>query len=285
MSPTSRTLRRAAIATLTVLALLYLLPVGYLYVNQRHLLYRTEAEPTEPLNPSLKIQDIRIKTPDGETLQAWYEPPQPGRPVFLFLHGQGGTLAMSKYRYIRMHKQGVGYLALAYRGYSSSTGHPTEKGLLIDGLAAYDWLAAKGFKASDIIIHGHSLGAGVATYVATQRPARALILEAPFTGAADVAQERYPFIPVTLLMHDKFLNRERIRDVHIPVLIAHGDRDSVIPFAQGQRLFALANAPKTFVRMHGSEHNTLTRDGVYPHYWAFLGLPTKDYDPALESAP
>ena len=213
LSPAFRTLRRVVIATLIVLSALYLLPLGYLYFNQRHLLYAIVPEPTEPLAAHLPIQDIRIHTPDGETLQAWYEPPQPGRPVVLYFHGQGGTLAMGQYRYIRMHKMGVGYLALAYRGYSGSTGHPTEKGLLIDGLAAYDWLKARGFRDSDIVIHGHSLGTGVATYVATRRPARALILEAPFTAASDVAQERHPFMPAALLMKDKFLSRLRIRDV------------------------------------------------------------------------
>jgi fermentation-respiration switch protein FrsA (DUF1100 family) len=276
-----RLLRIVGLGLLVTLLATWLLAVGYLYINQRHLLFYPERETESLAIKGLALQDVRIHTPDGETLQALYEAPQPGKPVILFLHGQGGTLMMGKWRYIRMHKQGVGYLALAYRGYSGSTGTPTEKGLLIDGLAAYDWLKTKGFKDGDIVIHGHSLGTGVATYVASQRPARALILEAPFTAASDVGAERYPFIPVTFLMKDKFLSRERIKDVHMPVLIAHGDKDSVIPFAEGERLFALANEPKTFVRMHGSEHNTLTRDGVYPYYWKFLGLPETDVDPAL----
>ncbi|MGZ3304856.1 MAG: alpha/beta hydrolase, partial [Asticcacaulis sp.] len=197
---------------------------------------------------------------------------QPGRPVMLFLHGQGASLELGKWRYIRMHKEGVGFLALAYRGYSGSTGTPTEKGLFTDALAAYDWLRARGFGDSDIVIHGHSLGTGVAVYLATQRPARALILEAPFTAAADVAAGRYPYVPVRLLMRDHYDSATRIRDVHMPLLIAHGDADRVIPFAEGQTLYALANPPKLFVRMHGSDHNTLVRDGLYDRIWPFLGL-------------
>ncbi len=259
----------------------YLGVLSYLYVNQRTILYANRAEIETPAIKGLPIEDVRIKTPDGETLQAWYEPPRPGQPVFLFLHGQGAALELGKWRYIRMHKQGVGYLALAYRGFSQSTGTPSEKGLETDVLTAYDWLRAKGFRDQDIVIHGHSLGTGVATWLATQRPARAVILEAPFTAASDVGAEEYPYVPVALLMTDKFLNRDRIKDVHIPVLIAHGDKDSVIPFAQGERLYALANKPKAFVRMNGSEHNTLTRDGVYTYYWKFLNLPETDVDPAL----
>ncbi len=274
-----RLLRNAVFAVIAIAALLYIGVVGYLYVNQRTILYANPHIVEKPLN-DLPIQDVRIKTPDGETLQAWYEPPQKGRPVILFFHGQGGTLYMGRYRYRRMHDHGVGYLALAYRGYSQSTGTPTEKGLFADGLAAYDWLRAKGFRDQDIVLHGHSLGTGVATYVATQRPARALILEAPFTASSDVAQERYPYVPVALLMTDKFLNRERIRDIHMPLLIAHGDHDRVIPFAEGKALYDRAHAPKTFVTMTGGDHNTLTRDGVYTHYWRFLGVPPIPADAA-----
>ena len=277
--------RLVLLSLVTTVAVAYLGIIAYLYTNQQHMLYYNEHLVETPDIHGLPIQDLRLKTPDGETLQAWYEPPQPGKPVILYFHGQGGTLEMGKWRYIRMHKEGVGYLALAYRGFSQSTGKPTEKGLFMDGLTAYDWLRTQGFHDSDIVIHGHSLGTGIATYVASQRPARALILEAPFTAASDVGAERYPYIPVSLLMRDKFLSRERIRDVHMPLLIVHGDRDSVVPFAEGQRLFALANQPKTFVRVPGGEHNTLTRDGVYHDYWRFLGLPEVDLDPALVIKP
>jgi len=112
----------------------------------------------------------------------------------------------------------------------------------------------------------------VATWLAARRPARALILESPFTAAVDVAAEGYPFFPVGWLMRDQFLNRERIGRVHIPLLIAHGDRDSVIPFEEGVKLYELANQPKVFVRMRGSDHSTMTRDGVYECYWEFLKL-------------
>lgn len=271
-----RAVRIAAIAVAGCAIFLYVALVGALYAYQRTMQYpahRVGGDATPDALPRFGITDERIKTSDGETLQAWYAPAHPGRPTILFLHGNAGTLIEEKWRFLRLHNEGVGFLALSYRGYGLSTGSPTEEGLFIDGLAAYDWLRAKGIAAKDIVIHGHSLGSGVGVYVATKRPARALILEAPFTAAVDVAAHNYWFVPVGLLMHDQFLSRERIRDVHIPLLIAHGDRDSVIPFEEGVALFHLANAPKTFVRMHLSDHSTLTRDGVYACYWRFLGLP------------
>ena len=281
----NRLLRVIALGLVGLVAIVYLGAAGFLYVEQRPLLYLNKHGAETPDIAGLPIRDLRIPTPDGQSLEAWYEPPQPGKPVFLFLHGQGGSLHYGKWRYIRMHKEGAGYLALSYRGFSGSTGTPTEKGLFIDGLAAYDWLRAQGFADKDIVLHGHSLGSGVATYVATQRPARALILEAPFTAAADVAQSRYPFAPVALLMKDKFANTTRMKDVHIPVLIVHGTDDSTIPIAEGQKLYDLANGPKTFVAMAGSEHNTLVRDGLYDHVWPFLGMAPVDLDPAMVIRP
>ena len=271
-----------AVAVLAALAVAaYAAGVGYLYINQRNMLYTIQPLADKADMAGLPIAKVIIRTPDAEILKAWHEPPKSGKPVFLFFHGQGGTLDMGKWRYVRMHKQGVGYLAIAYRGYSGSTGKPSEDGLFTDGLAAYDWLKSQGYRDEDIVLHGHSLGTGVATYVASKRPARALILEAPFTATVDVASERYPFVPVSWLMKDQYLSRDRIKDVHMPLLIVHGDRDSVVPFHHGQRLFDMANEPKTFVRMAGSEHNTLTRDGAYLHYWRFLGMTPEDVDPSI----
>jgi hypothetical protein len=263
----------------------YFILIGALYFSQRGLQYFPTPLAERPSISGLAIQDVLIRTPDGEALQAWYEPAQPGKPTILFLHGNGGRLSQGKYRYARMHDAGAGWLALSYRGYGGSTGRPTEEGLFIDGLAAYDWLRAKGVPPKDIVLHGLSLGSGVATYIATERPSRALILEAPFTAAVDVAADLYWFIPVGWLMSDQYLSRERIKDVHVPVLIAHGTLDRVIPFSQGVKLYELANPPKVFVRMAGSDHSTLVRDGVYACYWKFLGLAYDTEDAAQVCMP
>lgn len=268
-----RRLRNFAIATAAVLIGFYLLACAGLFFAQRSLMYFPAPGRTAPNVPQFAIQELQLATPDGETLIAWYLPPQPGKPVLLTFTGNGASLAMEEGRWRRIGEAGVGFMAVAYRGYSGSTGHPTEAGLHIDARTGYDWLA-KRHPASDIVIYGHSLGAGVAVRLAAERPARALILEAPFAAAVDMAAERYPFIPARLLMRDPFVSRQWIKQVHEPVMIIHGDHDSVIPFAQGQALFAAANRPKVFVQMIGSDHNTLTRDGTYDLTWAFLGVPT-----------
>jgi uncharacterized protein len=249
---------------------------GYMYMKQDALIYMTDRAPYVAPPADLPIETVTLNTADGVKIDGWYEPPHPGQPVMLFLHGQGASLNDGRFRYRRMHDKGVGYLAIDYRGFGHSTGKPSEDGLYTDALAAYNFLIRRGIQPEQIIIHGHSLGSGVATWLATRRPARALILEAPFTAASDVAAERYPYLPVNQLMRDKFENRARMPEIYMPVLIVHGDHDSVIPFAHGERLFALANRPKNFVRMVGSDHSTLTRDGVYEKvYWPYLGLDTQ----------
>lgn len=256
----------------TFIALAALLALGFAAatLNQRAFIYYPHQEEVAPNYPGVKA--VRVETEDGETLVAWWRPPSaPGAPVFLFFDGNAGRPEIQEGRWRRIVEGGAGFLAVYYRGYSGSSGRPSEQGLYADARAGYDWLIAHGYTSRDIVIHGISLGSGVATHLAAERPARALILEAPFTSVDDVARDRYGFL-AALVIRDRFPSRDRIAAAHMPVLIAHGDADSVIPFAQGQRLFALANEPKEFVRMPGSDHATLVRDGVYEHVWPFLAV-------------
>lgn len=245
-----------------------------MYTMQRELLFDTRDTGDLRRPGTLAItggRRVAIATADGERLAGWYLAPQAGHPVFLFLHGKGGGLERKKWRWKRIAEHGAGVLAISYRGYPGSTGTPSEGGLMLDGRAAYDWLVAQGHAPQDIVLHGLSLGTGVAVKLATEVPARALILEAPYTAVVDIAAERFPWLPVSWLMHDQFLTRERIGGVKIPILMVHGTRDTVIPYEHVERLYKLAPVPKVLARMEGSDHATLTRDGIYEkHIWSFL---------------
>lgn len=254
--------------------ILYALLIGGAVLLERRMIYHPTAVRTEPEPGGPPIQVVEIDTADGEQLVAWWLPPTKDQPVLLFFNGNSDSLSLQQGRWRRISDAGVGFLAIGYRGYNGSTGRPSEKGLREDALAAYAWLNRR-YPVSQIVIHGFSLGSGVAVTLASEKPARAVVLEAPYTGISDIAAKMYPYVPVRLFMRDQFLSRERIAKVHAPLLIIHGDRDSVVPFSQGQELFSLANQPKTFVRMEGSQHNTLTRDGLYDHIWRFIGVPLK----------
>lgn len=255
-----------------VAGLIYVLAVAGATLLQRSMIYNPPAPEAPPTVADLPARLERIETADHQQLVAWWSPPRPGKPVVLFFNGNGGRLAPLQWRMRKLAAGGVGMLAVAYRGYSGSTGSPSEAGLNEDALAAYGWLA-KRYGAQDIIVHGFSLGTGVAVHLAAERPVRALVLEAPYTSMVEVAAERTPWVPVKLLLWDRFQSNRWIEHVHAPVLIAHGDHDSVIPFAMGQRLFQLAPGPKVFVRMRGSDHSTMVRDGLYDRMWSFIADP------------
>ncbi|MGE0828408.1 MAG: alpha/beta hydrolase [Hyphomonadaceae bacterium] len=252
--------------------------VAGIFFKQRSMMYFPS---TELVAAPADIEDIRLHTRDGETLVAWRRAAQEGQPTFLFFDGNSGRPNAESARWEAITARGGGFLAVYYRGYSGSTGHPTEAGLHEDARAGYDWLIAHGVRPTDIVIYGVSLGSGVAVKLAAERPARALILEAPFSAAVDVAQEEFPYLPASLLMLDQFRSRDIIGNVRMPVFIAHGDADETIPFEQGQRLFALAHEPKQFVRFPGVGHNGLVRAGVYDAVWAFLDA----HPPQTQDAP
>lgn len=253
-------------------AALYLLVVLGLVFFGRALIYHPDpAVIAASADAPSTIQEIRLETPDGQTLRGWWMAPAPGRPVLLYFDGNGGRLHLQGPRFEKAAAQGVGMLAMAYRGYSGSTGHPTEKALHADARLAYDWLREK-VNADRIVIHGFSLGTGVATRLAAEVPERALVLEAPYTALVDIATARPSIFPIRLLMQDQFLSRDSIGKVQAPVLIVHGEADEVIPVAHGEKLYALANEPKQFVRVPGGGHSTLVRDGLYDRVWTFLKL-------------
>ncbi len=267
---------RAGLALIAV----YLLVVAAAYAFQRQVMYFPDTRFAQPDANGPPIQVVRLTTADGEHLVGWYLPPEDGNPVILHFNGNADGLDIQRGRWRRIARAGVGFLAIGYRGYGGSTGHPTEAGLQEDGRTAYRWLAAR-YPPDRIVVHGYSLGSGVAVRLAATEPVRALVLEAPYTSTADVAAMRLPLLPARWLIRDRFDSTRWIGKVRAPILIVHGDRDSVIPFELGRRLYAMAPQPKRFVRMRGSDHNTLTRDGLYGYVWDFLGIRNQPAAPAI----
>lgn len=237
--------------------------VALLYGAQRHLLYRPPSVAAiAPAAAGLSgAEEVRLATSDGETAVAWHAPPQPDRPVILFFGGNGDALPWRVGRFAKIAAGGDGLLALSYRGYFGSTGRPSEPGLIRDAEAAYAFAAAR-YGAERIVLWGVSLGTGLAVALASERPVGKLVLEAPFTSVADIAAAAFPFVPVRLLLKDQFRSDERIGRIAAPLLVMHGDRDDVVPIRFGERLFALAPAPKQFVRLTGGGHNDLDAYGV-----------------------
>ncbi|SDT43403.1 alpha/beta hydrolase [Bradyrhizobium canariense] len=204
-----------------------------------------------------------LPTADGEKVIIWHVPAKPGHAVVIYFPGNGDYLAGGVSRFRRITADGTGLVVLSYRGYAGSGGEPTEQGLLQDAAAVYAFTAAR-YKADQIVVWGFSLGTGVAVALAAGHPIGKLILEAPYTSIADVAGVRPLFraVPVHWLLRDQFRSDERIAAVTAPLLIMHGERDSVVPIGFGERLFALAHEPKQFVRFAGGGHDNLDDYGA-----------------------
>jgi fermentation-respiration switch protein FrsA (DUF1100 family) len=242
--------------------------VGYvaglvlLYLFQRSLLYLPRRRPVSPAAAGFpEAKEVVIETSDGERVIAWHVPPRPGHPLVIYFHGNAETIANRVDRHRALIATGAGLLAVSYRGYMGSTGKPTEPGLLRDADAAYAFAASR-HPAERIVLWGHSLGSGVAVALAASRPVAKLVLEAPFTSTADVAQRMFPLVPVRRLMHDQFRSDQRIGAVTASILILHGARDIVVPIALGERLYQLAREPKRFVRYPRGGHDDLDDYGA-----------------------
>src|ERR1700704_684623 len=169
-----------------------------------------------------------LDTADGEKVIVWHVPAKPGHPVVLYFHGNGDYLAGFFGRFRDIIADGTGIVALSYRGYAGSSGHPSEQGLLRDAAAAYAFTTAR-YAADKIVAWGFSLGTGVAVALASEQPVGRLILEAPYTSMSDVAASMFPIFPVRLAVRDTFYSDRRIARVKAPLLIMHGARDATIP--------------------------------------------------------
>ena len=244
--------------------------VALMYLAQRRLMYYPEWQRTPPAAAGMfDAQEIVLDTADGEKVIAWYVPPKRGLPVVLYFQGNAGALRDRVNRFRALADDGYGLVALSYRGYGGSTGSPSEAGLIADAQAAYAFTAAR-TPPERIVLFGESLGTGVAVALAATHRIGGLVLQAPFTSAAEIGARAYWFLPVQLLMKDPFRSDALIGKVRVPLLILHGARDGVVPIALGERLFSLANEPKRFVRFAEGGHNDLDRHGAIDAVRVFL---------------
>jgi fermentation-respiration switch protein FrsA (DUF1100 family) len=200
-------------------------------------------------------QDVWMTARDGIRLNAWWFPKAGSRFATLFLHGNAGNVTHRIDHAHAINRAGSAVLVLDYRGYGKSNGHPTERGLCLDADAAYNKLLQLGYAPRQIVFQGESLGSAVAVELASRRRCAGVILESPFASLGDMAAKVLPMLG-PLVVHG-FNTRTAIRRVHTPVLVIHGDADEIVPFSQGEAVFAAANSPKEFWRIPGARHNDL----------------------------
>ncbi len=271
-----RALLRALAAIVVAVVLGMGATLGWLRLNEDRLVFEAAASRREPTGPLPSYaQRLTIPAADGIRLAALLfraAPSQDSAFWVLHLHGNA-TSAFSRVQ-LRHCEQlralGLNVLSFDYRGFGESPGVTSEQHLYEDAAAAYQTLIRRGVAPAHIIIWGHSLGTAPAVELATRHPAAALVLFGAFTSIPDAAAARYPYLPVRWVAGIHMDSLRRIRLVHIPVIVAHSVHDTVVPFAEGRRLYAAANEPKWFLPLTSSYGDGMGGhlDALYDH----LGL-------------
>jgi fermentation-respiration switch protein FrsA (DUF1100 family) len=257
---------------IVVAAVGYLGFLAALFLKQRSFIF--PIPPTGRTAPAAagfpEAEEHILTTADDEKVIVWHVPAKPGHAVVLYFHGNGDYLAGLVHRFRNITSDGTGLVALSYRGYAGSSGRPSEQGLLQDAIAAYAFTSAR-YGSERIVVWGFSLGSGVAVALAAEQRIGKLVLEAPYTSISDIAATAFRFVPVRWLIRDPFRSDARIARVTAPLLIMHGGRDRTIRIEFGERLFALANEPKQFVRFPEGGHNDLDNYGAIETARHFIG--------------
>lgn len=244
-----------------ILSIAVVLALGAIagWVTLRHFeftrLYHPEAKiETTPAQFQLRYQDVQFMASDGTPLTGWWIPANRPRGTVVFCHGNAGNIGSVAHLAPEFFTRGFNLLLWDYRGYGRSGGRISENGLYADACAAFDAAETQSGQLP-ILIYGQSLGGAVAIHLATERPAAALIVEASFASAADIARRWYPSFPMDRLIsvsYDSASIASTLED--LPKLFGHSPQDEVIPFQSGRILHASAASPKTFTLLSGG-HN------------------------------
>ncbi len=241
------------------LLLAYLLICVFMWGVQRHLMFIPFRDNADIGQYSLtEFSDVVLHADDGTAVHVWQHAARSGFPTIVFFHGNGGNLGNRALFLQAMANVGLGVMALDYRGYGKSEGSPSEEGFYNDARAVMRHALQDAHVPPErVILYGESIGTGVAVQMATEFKAAAVVLQSPYTSVEDRAKERYFWLPVHYLIQDRFDSLSKIGNVHAPLLLMHGELDTIVPVTDGKTLFFHANEPKQAVYFPDRGHNDL----------------------------
>ncbi len=228
---------------------LYLLLVLLAYIFQRSLLYF----PPDFYNPPPDWM-VEIEAADG-SMAWWAAPARETAPVILVFHGNASAIDSNMLIFRDLHAQGYGVMSIGYPGYPGNAGKPTQSALTSAAISQRDWVLAQGVSADRIVLYGTSLGSGVAAQVAADQQPGLIILDAPFQSTLAIAKQTMRFLPVGILMKDRYRSDRALAELDMPLIWIHGRKDRVIPLASGQALYDGYSGPKTAHILENGEHH------------------------------
>jgi uncharacterized protein len=241
----------------TVLAAILLL-LALIWIFQRRLIYLPSTRPVPPASRVLEnADDVTLKTEDGLELGAWFVHPSgtPANIGVLVANGNAGDRSLRAPLARALADRGLAVLLFDYRGFGGNPGSPTEKGLALDARAAYEFLVQEaGLPPERLLYFGESLGTGVVTELATDHPPAGLVLRSPFVDLASIGKVHYPFLPVDLLLRDRYPVARQVAELEVPTTVIYGEADSIVPPSQSKAV-AEAAQDAMLVEVPGADHN------------------------------
>jgi uncharacterized protein len=250
----SRRVIRFLVIVLGVPALL----LALVYWLQRFLIYLPSGGVPDVSEVLPDGEEVSFSTEDGLRLAGWFLPSgsgQPG-PAVLVANGNAGNRAHRAPLARALRESGASVLLFDYRGFGGNPGTPSERGLHRDASAALDYLAGRPeVDPGRIVYFGESIGGAVVVGLAAERPPAGIVLRSPFASLTEVGRLHYPWLPVRLLLKDRYEAAETVSRVEVPVLVIAGTRDSIVPFEQSRAVHDAAAGSKRFVQITGADHN------------------------------
>lgn len=229
------------------------------WMTQRRLIYFPSPAVDDPATVGLpQAERVVFATRDGLQLNGWFVPAtaSPAGDIVVVFNGNAGNRSHRADLARAFGARGLATFLFDYRGYGENPGAPSEHGLALDADAARAYLESRrDIDARRIVYFGESLGAAVAVHLAVSRPPRSLVLRSPFTSLADTARHHYPYLPVGLLLRDRFASQDVIARLRCPVVVITAVSDSIVPADQSRRLYESANQPKRLVVIEDADHN------------------------------
>jgi fermentation-respiration switch protein FrsA (DUF1100 family) len=220
-----------------------------------------------PAAYGLPFSDVTIRTADGETLRGWWMAHPSPRAQVIFWHGNGGNLSLWLDAIADLRRHGFSVLAVDYRGYGASTGAPSERGLYLDADAALqvfnERLRTPGVP---VIYWGRSIGSSVAAHAASRAAPDAVVLESPFPDMRTAISGNPVLMFLSLFSSYRFPTSTLLERYDGPLLVIHGDADTIIPLTAGRSVFDRARGTrKTLAVIPGANHNDLhaVNPGLY----------------------
>ncbi len=255
-------LRRSRMPRVVVVVLLIGgVVVAMMWWLQRQFIYFPDASAVPPASEVIDgARDVTLRTDDGLELGAWFVPASETgeadpRMAVLVAPGNGGNRAGRAELAEELRQRGLAVLLMDYRGYGGNPGSPSEDGLASDAMAAAEALEDLGYPAERTIYFGESLGTGVVAALQSKRPPAGMVLRSPFTDFADVGAVHYPWLPVRLILRDRFPVLDHLADSEVPVTVVYGDRDSIVPTRLSVQVADEAPSLADRVVIEGAGHN------------------------------